>query len=52
MAYREGDMPVARGYLSRQVASNVETIKDLLKVWAQQLGDESLRKESRPFFSD
>lgn len=45
MAYREGDIPVARGYLNRHIESNVETIKDLLKVWAQQLGDETLRKE-------
>jgi adenine-specific DNA methylase len=47
MAYREGDIPVARGYLNRHIESNGETIKDLLRVWAQQLSDESLRKEAQ-----
>jgi adenine-specific DNA methylase len=47
MAYREGDIPVARGYLNRHNEGNGETIKDLLKVWAQQLSDESLRKEAQ-----
>jgi adenine-specific DNA methylase len=47
MAYREGDMPVARGYLNRHIEGDGETIKDLLKVWARQMGDETLRKEAQ-----
>jgi adenine-specific DNA methylase len=47
MAYREGDMPVARGYLNRHVEGNDETLKDLLRVWAEQMADEKLRKEAQ-----
>jgi hypothetical protein len=47
MAYRQGDMPVARGYLSRQVRGSTETITDLLRVWARQVTDETLRKEAQ-----
>ncbi|RLC89510.1 MAG: DUF1156 domain-containing protein, partial [Chloroflexi bacterium] len=46
MAYREGDVPVARGYLDRH-AENPSTIKDLLQVWAAEAADEKLRKEAR-----
>ena len=47
MAYRKGDMPVARGYLNRHVEGNAETVKDLLRVWAEQMSDETLRKEAQ-----
>jgi hypothetical protein len=47
IAYREGDIPVARGYLSRHIEGDGETIKDLLKVWAQQMSDKALRKEAQ-----
>jgi putative DNA methylase len=40
-------MPVARGYLNRHVEGNGETVKDLLRVWAEQMSDETLRKEAQ-----
>jgi hypothetical protein len=47
MAFRKGDMPVARGYLNRHVEGKDETLKDLLTVWAEQMADEKLRKEAQ-----
>ncbi|SMG13617.1 DUF1156 domain-containing protein [Dethiosulfovibrio salsuginis] len=46
MAYREGDVPVARGYLERNGSDNRSTVVDLLRIWADQVGDETLRKEA------
>jgi len=46
MACREGDIPVARGYLDRH-ADHISTIRDLLQVWAAEAADETLRKEAQ-----
>lgn len=45
LAYREGDVPVARAYLQEQAGARESLIKDLLKVWTREMGDEELRKE-------
>ena len=47
MAFREGDIPVARAYLSRHVEANQEIIIDLLSVWATEMTDEKLHKEAQ-----
>ncbi len=47
MAYREGDIPVARGYLARHGEGKEELVLDLLDVWAEEMTDENLRKEAR-----
>jgi hypothetical protein len=47
MAHREGDIPVARAYLNNHAADNLNTIKDLLQVWAAEMADETLRKEAQ-----
>ncbi len=47
MAYREGDIPVARAYLQDYAAGKENTILNLLKVWMTEVGDEELRKEGR-----
>ena len=47
MAYRDGDIPVARGYLARQAGIKADLIKDLLEVWAAEMADETLGKEAR-----
>lgn len=45
-AYRRGDAPVARGYLSRQAGENPRKILDLLDVWAAEISEEKLKKEA------
>ena len=47
MAYREGDMPVARAYLQHQAEGHEEKIIDILKVWADGCGSEPLSKEAQ-----
>jgi adenine-specific DNA methylase len=47
MAFRQGDIPVARGYLDRQDASRRGVVLDLLGVWAAEAPDEALRKEAQ-----
>jgi adenine-specific DNA methylase len=47
MAFREGDIPVARGYLDRHAEGRQDLIRNLLDVWAAEMGDESLRKEAQ-----
>jgi hypothetical protein len=47
MAYREGDAPVARGYLQRQAEGREDFYRDLLQVWAAEMPDEKLRKEAQ-----
>jgi len=47
MAFRKGDLPVARAYLSRHIEANQDIIKDLLSVWATEMTDEKLRKEAQ-----
>ena len=47
MSFREGDMPVARTYLQRQAEGHEDKIIDILKVWADGCGSESLSKEAQ-----
>ncbi len=47
MAYREGDIPVARAYLQRHAADNTSRILDLLEVWAAEARDPLVQKEAR-----
>jgi len=46
LAYREGDVPVARAYLAQHAAGREQVILDLLSVWAAEMPDEKLRKEA------
>jgi len=46
MKYREGDVPVARAYLSQHAGGKEQVILDLLAVWAAEMSDEGLRKEA------
>lgn len=47
MAYREGDIPVARAYLQRHAAENTGRILDLLEVWGTEARDPDVQKEAR-----
>ena len=47
MAYREGDIPVARAYLQRHAAERERRILDLLEVWAAEAQDAERRREAR-----
>lgn len=47
MAYREGDIPVARAYLQANADGEEEKTIDMLKVWADGCGDEKLSKEAQ-----
>jgi adenine-specific DNA methylase len=47
MAYRHGDIPVARAYLQQHANSRQQVILDLLHVWAAGTSDETLRKEGQ-----
>lgn len=46
MAYRDGDIPVARAYLQNNAAGNEEKIIALLRVWADNCGKTELAKEA------
>ncbi|MCL6597623.1 MAG: DUF1156 domain-containing protein [Alicyclobacillus macrosporangiidus] len=46
MAYREGDVPVARAYLDQHARGKQQLILDLLSVWAARATDEKVRKEA------
>ncbi|MBV5274343.1 MAG: DUF1156 domain-containing protein [Lamprocystis purpurea] len=46
LAYRRGDLPVARQYLATQAADSGERVIDLLAVWAREMTDESARREA------
>ncbi|TEB09086.1 DUF1156 domain-containing protein [Pelotomaculum propionicicum] len=46
LAYREGDVPVARAYLAQHAEGRDQVILDLLSVWAAEMSDEKLRKEA------
>ena len=46
MAYREGDIPVARAYLQRQAEGKEDKVIGLMRVWADGCGEE-LRKEAQ-----
>ena len=47
MAYREGDIPVAKAYLQKFAEGHEEKIVGLLQVWADGIGKEDLKKEAR-----
>lgn len=46
LAYREGDVPVARAYLGQHAEGREQVILDLLSVWAGQMADDRLRREA------
>ena len=46
-AYREGDIPVARGYLQEHADGQEQKIMDLLHVWTAEMPDEELRQEGQ-----
>ncbi len=45
LKYREGDTPVARAYLAEHADTDQSKIIDLLRVWTQEMDDDSLRQE-------
>ena len=47
MAHRRGDIPVARAYLNEHADGRQRLILDLLHVWAEEMADDSLRKEGQ-----
>lgn len=47
MAYREGDIPVARAYLQKHAEGHEDLITGLLQVWADGCASEELKKEAR-----
>lgn len=46
LAYREGDVPVARAYLQKQAEGKQQHILYMLRIWADGCGDETLQKEA------
>lgn len=46
LAFREGDIPVARAYVQRHADGREQMIMDLIKVWAEGCGREKLQKEA------
>ena len=46
MAYRDGDIPVARAYLQTQATGNEAKILALLRVWGDNCGSNELKKET------
>lgn len=47
MAFREGDIPVARAYLQRNAEGREDKVIGVLRVWADGCGSEELRKEAQ-----
>ena len=47
MAYREGDIPVARAYMQKHAEGHEDLITGLLQVWADGCASEELKKEAR-----
>jgi putative DNA methylase len=45
MAYRKGDIPVARSYLTQHAGDHQGLVLDLLRVWAAEVDDPDLKKE-------
>lgn len=45
LAYREGDVPVARAYLDRHSEGQSGKILDLIQVWTTEAAEEELRRE-------
>jgi putative DNA methylase len=50
MAYRRGDLPVARQYLAAHAADHTPRIVDLLGVYAKEMDDEGPRREAEALF--
>ncbi len=46
MAYREGDTPVARAYLTKHAEGRKQLMLDLLAVWASEVPDKDLKHEA------
>lgn len=46
LAYRRGELPVARQYLSTHAADRTERIADLLAVWAREMDNDKARTEA------
>lgn len=47
MAYREGDIPVARAYLQKHGTGSEGKLFNILQIWADNCGSEDLRKETQ-----
>ena len=47
IAHEQGDLPVARAYLEQKAAGKKELVIDLLHVWAEEVTDETLRRQAR-----
>lgn len=47
MAYREGDIPVARAYLQKHAEGHEDLVTGILQVWADGCASEELKKEAR-----
>lgn len=47
MAFREGDIPVARAYLQRHAEGREDKVIGVLRVWADGCGSEELKKEAQ-----
>ena len=47
MAYREGDIPVARAYLQKHGTGSENKLFHILQIWADNCGSEELRKETQ-----
>lgn len=47
IAHEQGDLPVARAYLEEKAAGKKELVIDLLHVWAEEVTDETLRRQAR-----
>ena len=47
LAYRDGDIPVARAYLAQHAPGQDEKYRALLKIWADHCGEEALKKEAQ-----
>jgi putative DNA methylase len=47
MAFRQGDVPVARAYLERHAPEKKTLTRHLLTVWAAEAPDDTLQKEAR-----
>lgn len=47
VAFRKGDVAVARDYVGRHGEGKEDHVKDLLEVWTAEMPNEDLRKEGR-----
>jgi adenine-specific DNA methylase len=47
MAYREGMEVAARGYLDRKARDKTPVVTNLLRIWAEEIADDTLKKEAQ-----